>query len=116
MKTFIEEDCTITHEGKKYTSGGSFILLCSDGKYRGVVYITNELSVHGSRGWLSGYKNIGYADVTDWHGNKIARCSYTDYQGNFCTMRRISFELDGRKFVGDYCPNWKNACKVRSTK
>lgn len=111
MKTFIEQDCTIEHEGKSYTSGGAYLVECPDGKHRGVVYVSNALSVHGSRGWLS-----GYADITDWHGNKIARCIYTDYRGNFCKMRRISFELDGKKFVGDYCPDWSQACKVRSTK
>lgn len=100
--TFIESDCTIELDGKKFTSGGAWLAECSDGKMRGVVYIRNE--------------HNGYCDVGTWHGQKIANAKYTDYRGNFCKMRRISFTRAGKVFVGDYCPDWADACKVRTTK
>lgn len=96
----LEKNCTITHEGKVYESGGAYILPCNDGKLRGVVYVRGNLK-----------------EVTDWHGNLIARLdTYRNYRGNFCRMARITFTYDGRKMVGEYCPDWADACKVRSTK
>lgn len=99
MRQFIEQDCKIELQGKEYESGGAYIALCTDGKMRGVVYVNSEKRI-----------------VTTWHGEFIARMSYTDYNGNFCKMRRVSFTLDGVKYVGDYCPDWADACRVRSTK
>ena len=97
---FIETECKFTHEGKTYESGGAWIAECTDGKMRGVVYVNERKGI-----------------VTTWHGEKIAELdTLTDYQGNFCKMQRISFTLDGKKFIGDYCPDWAEACKVRTTK
>ena len=100
---FVERDCKITHEDQSFESGGAYLLPCRDGKIRGIVY-------------HSDVKNV----VTDWHGNVIARASYTDYRGNFCKMRRVSFSLkiEGQRvnFIGDYCPDWVELVKVRSTK
>lgn len=97
---FVEQDCKITHEGKEFESGGAYILPCTDGKLRGVVYVNTE-------------KHI----VTDWHGNFIAKIKYSSsYQGNFCRMRSISFDWNGHHFTGRYCPDWAECCKVHSTK
>lgn len=98
-KNFIEQDCTFTVEGQSFTSGGSWIAECTDGKTRGVVYVNEKTR-----------------SVTTWRGDFIAKMHYTDYQGNFCKMRRVSFSYNGKNFVGDYCPDWSEACKVRSTK
>jgi hypothetical protein len=96
----FETDCTITHEGQKFESGGAYLLPCTDGKVRGVVYVNRKAGT-----------------VITWHGETIARLdAYTEYRGNFCKMARISFTHEGRKFVGDFCPDWADACKVRSTK
>lgn len=108
MKTFIEDNCTIEHEGESFISGGAYLLQCTDRKYRGVVYV----DVSNMKNWRGYY----HGKVTNWHGDFIADCRVTYYQGNFCHMARLSFELDGRKFIGDYCPDWAQACKVRSTK
>jgi hypothetical protein len=98
---FIEKNCTIEHEGKTSESGGSYLLPCTDGKWRGVVY-----------GWGE-KKGI----VTDWHGNEIAKAHYGRiYQGNFCKMQSVSFQWGGHHFFGRYCPDWSQAVKVRANK
>lgn len=97
---FVEQNCVFEFEGKAFESGGSYIVDCTDGKQRGAVYVNPAKKI-----------------VTTWHGEKIASLdTYTRYQGNFCRMARISFTLNGRKFVGDYCPDWADLCRVRSTK
>jgi len=98
--TFVETDCKFTHDGQTFESGGSYLLPCTDGRMRGVVYVNNSKR-----------------SVTTWHGEHIASLDTTStYRGNFCTMRRITFTYQGRKFIGEYCPDWADACKVRSTK
>lgn len=100
----IEQNCTFEHEGRTYESGGAYLVDCPDGKMRGVVYVQcSDVPGHPHK-------------VTTWHGDFIAYVALTDYQGNFCKMRRVSFTYKGRKFVGDYCPDWADAVKVRSTK
>ena len=97
--TFNETDCTFEHNGTAYEAGGAYMAKCSDGKMRGLVYINEKTH-----------------SVTTWRGETIARCTWSDYRGNFCKMRRVSFTYQGKKFIGDYCPDWSEAVKVRSTK
>jgi hypothetical protein len=115
-ETFIEEDCTISHDGQEYSSGGSYIAECTDGKFRGMVYIKQEEHLTPAGLPYPGSKGRSFGTVTTWHGEQIARAGFTDYQGNFCNMRRVSFTWQGMNFVGDYCPDWSEVCKVRSTK
>jgi len=104
---YVETNCTITHNGRTFESGGMYIVPCSDGFYRGAVYV--QPYVAGWEGHL--------ARVTTWHGDLVAVLdTLTNYRGNFCKMRRISFTLKGVKFVGDYCPDWSELCRVRSTR
>lgn len=51
METFIETDCTIEHNGRKFTAAGAFV---SD-QYV-VAYVGKD--------WT----------LTDWHGNKLGNC------------------------------------------
>ena len=95
---FLEQDCTLTLGGRTFSSGGAYLLPCTDGKYRGVVYVKSD------------------GTITTWHGEKLAKAMLTDYRGNFSRMRRVSFTWNDMKFVGDYCPDWADACKVRTTK
>lgn len=105
---FVEENCTIEHEGKKFEAGGSWICDCSDGHRRGVVYAKPN---KGSEGGYS----IG--TVTTWHGEFIAIARFGKvYQGAFCKMRTVRFEIGGVKYSGRYCPDWADAVRVRSTK
>lgn len=97
---FIEENCEIELQGQKFESGGAFIAYCTDGYMRGVVYAKPELRA-----------------VTTWHGKLIAEASFgRTYQGNFCKMRSVLFEIDGIRFTGRYCPDWAQMIRVRSTK
>ena len=95
---FSEGDCTITLEGRNFTSGGAFLTPCSDGFMRGAVYAKPGI-------------------VTDWHGKEIAKARYGRiYQGNFCRMQSVTFELDGLRYAGRFCPDWSELVRVRSTK
>lgn len=114
---FVEQDCTIEHNGMKFSAGGAFLAECSDGKIRGVVYVKGIPSEGGMEyrkryPWTRGC----HGSVTTWHGEELAECRISFYHGNFCDMARVSFDYNGRKFVGDFCPDWSQACKVRSTK
>ena len=104
MSTFVEKDCDFTHEGKTFEAGGSYLLPCTDGKVRGAVYIVKD-------------KMTDEYHASTWHGEHLAFLdTMTVYRGNFCRMCRVTFTYDGRKFIGEYCPDWADACKVRSTK
>ena len=110
MACFVEESCTISHEGRTFEAGGAWLCDCTDGYRRGVVYakVTNESP-----------SGVGYSwgVVTDWHGNQIAKAEFKPtYQGNFCRMRSLSFVVDGVKFSGRWCPDWADAVRVRSTR
>ena len=100
MPNFIEENCKIEHAGKTFESGGSFVVDCTDGFRRGIVYAKPDKGI-----------------VTTWHGETIARAKYGSiYQGNFCKMQSVSFTLDGILFTGRYCPDWAQMVRVKSTK
>jgi len=100
---FSEGPCIIELNGMKFTSGGAHIWPCKDGRYHGLVYF--KLGTNG-----------GLHTVSTWSGKILATASRSDYRGNFCKMRRVSFTLAGIKFVGDYCPDWADCVRVRSTK
>lgn len=120
MSTFIEEDCTISHNGQKFTSGGAWLCDCSDGYRRGVVYAKPESPIPARPGSITG-PNPSYpcrGSVTDWHGNVIAVAYFGHpYHGGFgAKMRCVSFTLDGVYYAGRYGYRWSDAVRVRSTK
>jgi len=97
---FVERDCKVDFNGQSFESGGAYILPCTDGKLRGMVYVNQKKSI-----------------VADWHGNEIARLdTFTKFRGNYCQMVKITFTLSGVKFIGLYCDEWCEVCKVWSTK
>ena len=105
--TFVETDCMITHEGKTFESGGSYLVDCTDGYRRGVVYAKP----------IGTPNTTGCPCVTTWHGEYIASAHFgREYRGNFCRMQSVSFTLDGVRYTGRYCPDWSQAVKVRSTR
>src|SRR5579863_9855303 len=106
MTTFIEENCTIEHNGQQFTQNGAWLCDCTDGYRRGVVYVAGPNS-----GWPSDRHPTDC--VTDWHDNIIAKAEYGPiYQGNFCRMKSVSFILDGIRYTGRWCPDWSQAVKV----
>jgi hypothetical protein len=56
MTNFREADCTITHEGRSFTSGGAVV----SGNHA-IVYVGEPRKM---------YEGIG-GDVTTWHGEKL---------------------------------------------
>jgi len=95
---FIEKDCIFELDGKKFESGGAWIVPCSDGRFRGVVYEKEEY-------------------VSTWHGEKIAPAKFGRvYRGKFCKMQSVSFTYEGKRFYGKYCPDWSQAIRVKSAK
>jgi hypothetical protein len=104
MKKILVNDgnCTMKMGTKEFTSGGAFI------------GSTNKMDF---RGWVYIQQLAGKWYATHWDSAIIAHLdTHTPYRGNFCGMVRISFTLDGIKFVGDYCDEWSQSCRVRSTK
>jgi hypothetical protein len=100
MNPIIEKDCTIKHDGHEFTAGGSYFMQGKSGRIFGAVYVNPKAGT-----------------VTTWHGETIAKIdTFTPYRGNFCKMARVTFTFQGRKMIGDYCPDWADLCKVRSTK
>lgn len=120
MATFIEEDCTVTHEGRSFTAGGAWLCDCTDGYRRGVVYTKPADPIQAKPGDITGpapsYPRRGI--VTDWHGNKIADASFGHpYRGGFgAKMRTVRFTVDGVEYAGRYGCDWRDAVRVRSTK
>jgi hypothetical protein len=105
---FVETDCAIEHDGKRFEAGGAWICDCTDGFRRGVVYAkpNDDKAQWACRGV-----------VTTWHGEKIADAWFgSTYRGNYCRMRSVSFTIDGVVFTGRYCPDTSQAIRVRSTK
>lgn len=116
---FIEENCTIEHEGKQFTSGGAWLCDCSDGKRRGVVYVNPPMNgqYKSCGGAMIACASRGWGNVTTWHGKLIAKAYFGErYQGTYCRMQSVSFELNGVKYSGRYCPDTSGACRVTSTR
>lgn len=85
---YIEKDCTITHQGKSFTSGGAVI--------------TPDIVI-GYVGDKVDGKN--YRILTDWHGNAIGRCRITSTWENrnswqSSTMHQIVAIVDGIAYTG----------------
>jgi len=98
----VEKDCTITHDGRKFTGDGSYFYDARDGYTHGVVYVDESSRQHR---------------VTTWHGQVLAVAELGPiYQGNYCRLRSVLFELKGVLFHGRYCPDTGNAVRVRSTR
>jgi hypothetical protein len=99
-QAFVEQNCTVKHEGQSFMSGGAYLLNCMDGIARGIVHADPSKGI-----------------VTTWHGKQIARAAFGPvYRGNFCRMQSVSFDFQGVRFTGRYCPDWASAVKVHSTK
>ncbi len=122
---FIEQDCTITHEDKSFTSGGSWLAERADkpGTWAGVVYVNpidNDRSVtyQGIQGrCVSNVIIPCRGTVTTWHGEHIADAQFgARYRGNYCRMRTVSFTYAGINFHGRYCPDTSQAVRVTGRK
>jgi hypothetical protein len=99
----IETDCTWEHDGKKFTSGGSWIIQNPDtGKHFGLVYADDVKGV-----------------VTDWHGRVSVPARFGRvFHGNFGDRRRsVTFTYQGIKFQGIWAGmDYNQSVRVREVK
>jgi hypothetical protein len=67
---YIETDCTIEHEGRKFTSGGAVVT-----EDYVVAYVGQTIDhVLGNPPYTGMFSR---RNLTDWHGNVIGTCSFT---------------------------------------
>lgn len=64
--TYIEENCTITHEGKSYSADGAVVT--SEYVIGYTKFSRDETRVNGR---MIAPMNGTPVEITDWHGNKI---------------------------------------------
>jgi hypothetical protein len=86
MRQYIEQDCTIEHNGRKFTSGGA------------VVTDEHVIAYVGKR------QPNGIRDLTDWHGNAIGICFITSTwpirSFMSSTMHQLQATIDGKAYTG----------------
>ena len=99
---FIEQDCTIELDGKKFSSGGSWLMKRKDNsKYEGIMYAgpsTNE--------------------VTSWNGTLRIKAHYGKvFQGNMSKRQYCWFTHEGHKFIGiNYSVNNQECITIKEIK
>jgi len=94
----IDQDCTIEHEGKKFTSGGAFIGKDKNDKFGGIVYAYEST------------KQVG-----NWDGSiKInARFGMT-WQNNMGDIRQsVYFTYESVNFYGVYYKSGSDIVRCR---
>ena len=99
---FVDQDCTIEHEGHKFTSGGAFIGVDKNGKHRGTVY-----------------GDYDHKTVSNWDGSiKIPATYYGEHRGNMGDRRIfVRFRYGGRNFFGRWFGmDWSQIVRVRECK
>ena len=89
MTTYIEQDCTIEHNGQTFEAGGAVVT-----PDFAIGYVKDHKSAMSERGV-----------ITDWHGNeigKIVACTSTwpvhSWMGN--RMHQIEARIDGVLYTG----------------
>ena len=98
---YIEQNCTVNFQGRKFTANGAFI-----GSNHAFVYVKT--------------KQDQTIDVTNWRGKKLG-CGMIHkvwsrtypYRGKV-TFYQVSFEIDGVRYSGRYSPD--NGELVRGVK
>ena len=96
---FIDQDCTISHKGQSFESGGAFIGKDKDGKHGGVIY-----------------GDWDYKTVSNWNGSiKIPAKYYSEHRGNMGDKRIfVKFTYKGINFFGRWCGlDWSQLIPVK---
>jgi hypothetical protein len=101
--TFVDKDCTIEIDGKKFTSGGAFIGYDEKtGKMGGRVYVNQKKR-----------------EVGNWDGSIKVNCFFgKEWRSNFGDRRlSVYFQYAGRYFYGMLCQaDWNELVAVREIK
>ena len=98
----LDQDCTIEHEGQKFTSDGGFIGKDEKGKYGGILY-----------------GDWNYKTITNWDGSvKIPARYYGEHRGNMGDRRIfVRFRYEGRNFFGRWFGvDWSQIVRVGECK
>ena len=91
MTTYVEQDCTFTHEGMTFEAGGAVVT-----PEYAVGYVTNldESQIHRNG-----------CDITNWRGNKLGMGRVTarwetpgSYVSNY--MHQVEATINGVKYTG----------------
>lgn len=102
MTDFVEQDCTIQLQGRKFTSGGAW--KAGD---RALVYV-KELKVG--------------ADVTDWHGKRLGELIAFHRGARRYTSRStyrmcyVKVRMDGALWYGRFNDEWAQCVRLRRVK
>lgn len=94
---YVEQDCTITHEGRTFESGGAVVT-----PEFAIGYVGPLLNVNASGTAM--YVTDGTRSLTDWHGKAIGTCyiqqswPVRSYIGS--RMCQIVAFIDGIKYTG----------------
>lgn len=107
---FVENNCSIEFEGKKFTSGGAWLAIRKDtGKMAGQVYVTSEETSPGCYRYFA----------QSWDGSIKVNAIVGDiWTSNFGDRRRsVWFRYQGRYFHGVWCSfDWTQLVTVKEVK
>ena len=99
---FIETDCTIEYDGKKFTSGGSWLMQnVKTGKYQGILYASPKTN-----------------EVTSWDGKLRIKAYFGKvFQGNMSKRQYCWFSYENHNFIGiNYSVDWQDCISVKEIK
>ena len=102
MNTMVETGCTVSHEGRTFESGGSWLLRHqTTGKMHGMFYA---------------YEKTG--QVGTWHGDvKVAARFGRAWRDNFGgTRQHVTFTWDGIKMSGIYFKSGGDIVRAREVR
>ena len=97
MSTYIETDCTITHEGRTFDASGAVVTPEAAIAYVGALVNVNP---HGTSMRITN----GTRALNDWHGNQIGTCYISrswrvfSYLGSH--MNQIYARINGVDYTG----------------
>lgn len=107
MQAYVEQNCTIEHNGRTFTSGGAVVTP----DY--IVAYVGDFLLSG----LTGQRDT--RKLTDWHGNVIGTCTLaSSWRINSYIsdrMYQIYATVDGRRYTGRGCGEGM-VCKLRPCK
>ncbi len=86
-QVYVEQDCTFTHEGRTFESGGAVV--------------TPDYAVGYVKGHEGSISKLG--TITDWHGNELGRitwCSATWNAGDGVRMHQVEATINGVRYTG----------------
>ena len=97
MTTYVEQDCTVTHEGRTFEAGGAVVTPeYAIGYVKGIEQRDNEHFTFFRGGFW------GHIEITDWHGNTLGHGRITH---SWCVlsssyMHQVEATINGVKYTG----------------